>query len=409
MIEEVLEEQALVAEGQTGTAFEKVLVDVAKLGAKTVRGRNVPAYGIKPSSLKKDKKYKNKTLVDLSIKALEQMGHTNVDLPVDEEAEKMSTKGTGISGDPKTDVFIKDSKGEKWNISLKLPGDIQLGGPGPTTAKELLQLVFKDFKEKETEAMAAVMPVVEVKKKELEQEAEKSFGEMLQEQLNDLSAQLDAVSGRYYVHDNYVETLVQKLIKKDNPPTEEEARTFAENKLKQFKEQDLKDWDNWLSSERETTKEKFKDFIETDPKFTAYVIDEYLTGRRLFASNPEAIANALLSPAMFVKLKSFDQVADFIKADDGAFLNALNIDMRGRGRPFLGKEVSVKIDFKDKIYNKLLQAAILKSQCNAATNDNEEQLQEMVNKCQTVQTVAQEIAKEAVSVEILESDQVEET
>ena len=199
--------------------------------------------------------------------------------------------------------------------------------------------------------------------------------------------------------------MVKKLLKKDNPPTEEQARTFAENKLKEFKEQDLKDWDKWLLSEREITKKKFEAFLESDEKFTAYVIDEYLTGRRLFASNPEAIANALLSPAMFVKLKSFDQVAEFIKASDGAFLNSLRYDMRGRGRAFLGKEVSVKIGFKDKIYNKLLQAAILKSQCNAATNDNEEQLQEMVNKCQTVQTVAQEIAKEAVSVEIPEPDQ----
>lgn len=415
MIEEVLEEQALISEGTDGFAFERVIVDVAKFGSEAVKQgastSGTAEWNKIPSST-------GKNLLASSISALKQMGYDEEQIKgeirdgkpegVDSEASGFSTKGLAISGMPKTDVLIKDKDGKRWKISLKLSGDIQIGGAGPLTTIEILSKTLAEFG-------TGIQEIEE----DLENKARLELQALLQTQLDQLTELLKDSAGRYYPQKNFVESLTAKLMKdiqkkpekmkERNITNEKEARAYAQQVEKDFIARGLGDWDDWNLNVKGKLVEALKKFLTDNDDFFAFVIDEYLTGRRQFAEEGKeaAIANAYLSPDKWVTLETIDSTKEFLAANQGAFKLALDVDTRGRGRPNLSKEVSVKIEFKAKEYKKILeqlaQAAVIQGGCKNASAPAT--MQEEVSECQIPETIAENLAKEAeIEVDVDEGD-----
>ena len=389
MIEEVLEEQALVAEGtQLGTVFEDVLVDVAKNGSLNAAH---PNGGKIPPGLKKKSyngPHKNNTLLQLSIKSLEKMGWSLEEIKrgVDSDARKPDLKEKGIDGSPKTDVIIRDSDGNRWNISLKLSGDIQLGGAGVMTTIEILSKTLEEFSNG-----------IEMIEEDLERKARQEIQGRLQIHLDRLTGLLNESAGKFFVHNNYVETLAKKLFKDGKYPDLDSARDYARDREQEFHNLELRDWEQWNKKIKSQVVQALSDFFLQNDEFLTYVVDEYLTGRRQFEGKEVAIANAYLSPKQWVTLQTIEDTKRLLTANNGAFKQAITSDARGRGRSDLAKEVSVKIEFKAKKYEKILKqlaaAAVTKSKCSAAPVPAT--MQEEVGECQMPETIARDLAEQA--------------
>jgi hypothetical protein len=176
LVEQVMNEDS---EGQSGTAFEDVIVDVARRGFKkeeTNAEGEITQYatGGKKGSMKynpkpKNAPFKGQTFTQLAITCLKKMGYTEEQIKsgVDPKARKAS--GAKVSGDPKTDIII-DNK----YISLKLPGDIQLSSGAAASTNDTISAAFKEW---------AALPQVEgairdIEVEVLEAELEKLKGEM---------------------------------------------------------------------------------------------------------------------------------------------------------------------------------------------------------------------------------------
>jgi hypothetical protein len=398
MIEEVLEEQALVAEGtQLGTVFEDVLVDVAKNGSLNAAH---PNGGKIPPGLKKKSyngPHKNNTLLQLSIKSLEKMGWSleEIESGVDPDAGKPDLKEKGIDGSPKTDVLIKSPGNPKaWKISLKLPGDIQLGGAGAETSIEIFKKTLQAFGEQ-----------IEAIEEDVERKARIKLQKVLQTQLDRLTGLLEKSGGRFYPEKNYVENLTAKFTAQIQTKPEKmarlgitnakEAEQFAIERERIFKEQGYQDWNAWNKEVKSDAQEALRQFLE-NKEFMPFIIDEYLTGRRQFGEGDKAIAiaNAYLSPNKWVTLETLEDTKKLLTASGGAFAQAIVKDVRARGRDYLSKQVSVKIEFKEKVYDKinqqLAQAAVIQGGCNAEPDPTT--MQEEVGKCQIPKTIAADIA-----------------
>ena len=411
MIEEVLEEQALISESTDGFAFERVIVDVAKFGSEAVKQgastSGTAEWNKIPSSM-------SENLLASSIRALKQMGYDEEKIKgndargVDREASGFSTRGLDIRGMPKTDVIIKDKDGNRWKISLKLSGDIQIGGAGPLTTIEILSKTLSEFG---TE--------IEKIEKDLEAKARNELQLLLQTQLDQLTELLKDSAGIYYPKDNFVESLTAKLMKdiqkkpekmkERNITNEAEARTYAKQIQKEFIDRGLGDWKEWNLNVKGKLVEALKKFLTDNDDFFAFVIDEYLTGRRQFAEEGKeaAIANAYLSPDKWVTLETIDNTKEFLAANQGAFKLALDVDTRGRGRPNLSKEVSVKIEFKAKKYGEILeqlaQAAVIQGGCKNTSAPAT--MQEEASECQIPETIAKKLSEKAeIEVDVDEGD-----
>jgi hypothetical protein len=183
--------EQLMNEGQSGTAFEDVIVDVARRGfKKEVRdaegeitqyatgGKNgSKEYNPKP----KDAPFKGQTFPQLAITCLKLMGYTEEQIKngVDPEARKAS--GAGVSGDPKTDIIIGGKR-----ISLKLPGDVQLSSGAAASTNATIRAAFEKWKE---------IPQAQRYTEEITEEE-------LKKALNDVMNAMAATTGKiYYPHE----------------------------------------------------------------------------------------------------------------------------------------------------------------------------------------------------------------
>lgn len=314
MIEEVLEEQALLAEGQIGTAFERVIVQIA----------GGPPAGEDEANLE----HSGSTLGELAKKALQKMG---VQPGSDPKAKVISS--VGISGDPKTDVVIDGKK-----ISLKLPGNIQLGSGGVAITGKVFKQALREF---------------------AKQEAREEAAELLQEQLTELTGYLEQSAGKFYPAEGYEEALTKKFIGRGMDPTEaaEKARSLNEKAIRDA----TNDWAKWNTDIKKLLNDKMKDLLEKNPDYLTIIIDEYLTGRATFKNQPDYVADYLLSPDSFYDITTPEKTRELI---DDKFLQALKVQARGKGRPNLFKEVSVRFEFNQKVFETLKKAALIKESCS---------------------------------------------
>ena len=415
-------------EGQQGTAFEDVLIAVAK-GEKS--------YNKDEDALKKGKR-KNKagggeweklTLYDLAIETLRMMGYNDDQIKkgVDPGAKPVSK--SGISGDPKTDVVI-DGK----NISLKLPGTIQLGSGEGASTKAIFDLVMDEYIEtmmsfqSETRAFVqkSLEPVIEKDVKEFldsladvtgkrfypQQSSSVTRGEWrakINKQTQGHSGLLKARAEWDWEKGKYPSDGIPKAWKKGpdgnktedpkkavdadgNPlfPTELDYVTafIARALAKASEEQDKRSWEDIKKVLTDTVNKAIEKVIADDPLFYDLLIDEYLTGRRQF-TNEDHIATWYLSPQGFYPIRTREETANLAKE----MKDFLKFDARGKGRTFLGKAVAFRIDMDQKKYYEAIAKAALEEEQKKATQDMSEQEEESSMETSLEDKITNDVAK----------------
>ena len=344
--------KSVLNEAQLGTAFERVIVDLAKNGYDNLQDRKEASK--KPSTTKKN-------LLQLSVLALKQMGYNEdqINNGVDPDARVFSQ--SGITGDPKTDIII-DGK----QISLKLPGNIQLGSGGTRITRQVFENALAEFKEN----LDLIEDVVERTAKDL------AFKE-LNTQLNDLKGYLVASEGRFYPAENYQEALVLKFISRGFSEQEANDKAIA---LQQEDYVKLgKKWEDWNENIKPILNKKITNLVNTNRDYITIIIDEYLSGRKTFEEYPESIAHYLLSPESFYDISTPEKTRELI---DENFLKILKTQARGKGRPNLTKEVAVRFEFNQKKYKVLKEAATVAAGCDISNTEAVKgSLNESLSKC----------------------------
>jgi hypothetical protein len=470
LVEQLMNE---ASEGQSGTAFEDVIVDVASRGfKKEVRDAEGEitqyATGGEKGSKKynpkgKTKPFKGQTFTQLAITCLKLMGYTEEQIKngVDPEARKAS--GASVSGDPKTDIII-DGK----QISLKLPGDIQLSSGAAASTNATISAAFKEWAEL-PQVEGAIRDIeVEELEKELKKlkdamalttgkryyprekgtrgdwrkyvaDWEKEFGVSYEAQLaaraqDDWEENKYPSSGipanwkyKYELDANGKVKTKQTKRGKSKPVTKEAGpkdsqrlsdkgtpiplfptmRNYIDEFIKLAKEKmqykpstqqpvpesdpfPYEVYEQFRDNALKGIKDSLKKLASRSATFYYILVDEWLTGRR--AQTGEQVAHYLLSPWSFDEIKTEEQtkkVAEAWKAN-------VKLDMRGKAREFLGKEMAVRIDFKaDKYYKKKL-ADELAAAPKQEPSLNEEDEEEINSEEESIQNLAKEMAKSLV-------------
>jgi len=336
-----------LTEGQTGTAFEDVVVAVA-------RGDDPGEKGTLA--------YKGSSYEDLAIRALAKMNP-----PVlpggDPQARKVS--GKGISGDPKTDIIIDGKK-----ISLKLPGPIQFASGEAASSSEAMILALKDYLKNHPDEISDI---------------EHTHLETLKNSIDSLIQKLKQTVGKKYLPqgsggEGYITQLAVKArqdwdrgkwasgsqipthIKRQGSVRDVYPR--KKDYVNFFVKQGMKDvlkkarvphlsWERFSAEVMRDLKEKIGALASVDEGYYNLIIDEWLTGRRQFASSPEHIATHLLSPDGYYDISGVEQTA----ALASEWKDFIKWDVRGKGRNYLAKAVTVRVGFNaDKYYRSIEKA-----------------------------------------------------
>jgi len=346
---------------------------------------------------------------------------------VDPEARKAS--GAGMSGDPKTDIIIGGKQ-----ISLKLPGDIQLSSGAAKSTVETIESAFEEWKD---------LPETEVR-----------IRDIVETELKKLNAAMLATAGkRYYPHErgsrgkwrkhigdwegvfgvSTYETMLaaraQGDWEADNYPSggipvdwkrayDEEGKKVTVGPQSSGRFANMRDYidefiklakkkmqyrpltgqvepyeiyEKFKNNALKEIKESLKNLAYRSPTFYYILFDEWLTGRR--AQKGEHVAQWLLSPWGFDDITLKENTKKLAKAwaDDVSF------DMRGKARHFLGKEMAVRIDFKaDRHYKKKLAAAAAELAAKQEPSLTEEDGEEINSEEEFIQNLAKEMAKSLV-------------
>tara|TARA_R110000824_G_scaffold199210_3_gene383230 strand:+ start:4133 stop:5428 length:1296 start_codon:yes stop_codon:yes gene_type:complete len=406
-------------EGQKGTAFETVVVAVArgedpgKLGREKMGSHGGPWAGT--------------TFTDMARECLLQMGlqpkkvrleDGSVTDVYDADAMTYSSKGTGISGDPKTDIIVAGKQ-----ISLKMPGAIQLSSGEGASSEEAMKLALDEFLRRQTQ---------------IEKEAKWIVAKQLKDSVNNFFEILGETYGKRYLpsdpkKEGYLTKIAIKAKKDYNkkdkkgnvvgtwPSSSWEGKgslmkqgtireVFATEQewVKYFLQKAMHNaWKNDRNSDKsydvfqagvgKELKEKIKSLSVQNEEFFNILVDEWLTGRRQFATSPEAVAHYLLSPDGFYPIQTEAQTSrlssdwkDFIKTD-----------VRAKGREFLSKSITVRIGFDANNYYKGLGKAALE-QVTKTAEDNP--LPEGVSTSSDVDEIAQQMMDDLLGDVTLEVD-----
>ena len=366
-------------EGQKGTAFEDVVVAVAK-------GKNPGKKG----NLKMGDhggKWKGMLFKNLAIEALAKMG---LKPGGDKGAEKYSPPDgkdeEKFKGDPKTDIILDEKR-----ISLKLPGPIQFAsGEGPSS-EDAIKRSLEEF-------------LVSLSKQNLDAQGQKQIREALEASVEDFFVVLRQTYGKRYLPvdpdtNSYWDMIIDKVMKnwrgdKKNPkgkwPSGSEVPADVKRKgPPQEVFPDLNDWvsyyldraiNNAYTNDKnadisynkfkeEVTvvlQEKLADLMLQQDGFYKILIDEWLTGRRQFNKTPSAVAEYLLSPDGYYPIKTEQDTEALAKK----WKDYIKTDIRAKGRPFLSKSITVRIDFDANKYYKSLASALEDTAEEAASKAN---------------------------------------
>ena len=409
-------------EGQRGMAFEKVVADVAQGKDPGEKGDfEMGSHG---------GQWAGRRFVDLAKQSLWKMAAAGkFPIAKDEDGNRILGKVTKVKtdiekpasgGDPKTDLIIDDMK-----ISLKLPGSIQFAsGEGKSTGK-VFCLVMQEYEEEtqilqDASALAEKAIKKDIKplvKQFLESLAAtvgsrfypKEKGSLKSKEMRELvvgkgyeallraRAALDWKNNKYpsggipaaweangakgpqdhFGPDNkekYIEEFVNLALEKTKNDIPNLAKTNGKKWFEDFKKYE----------QGKITKAIDK-IIANDPRFYYILIDEFLTGRRQFEG--EQVADYLLSPDGFYEIKTREQT----QAVAAEWKDQIAVRTAGKGRDWLGKSLTVRIDFKaEDFYKGLRQAAIAKYGITGVDIINED------NNTSAVDITSQAIAKDIV-------------
>ena len=134
-------------------------------------------------------------------------------------------------------------------------------------------------------------------------------------------------------------------------------------------------------------KENITKLATVNQDYYRIIIDEWLTGRRQFADTPEHIATHLLSPDGFYDISTPQATAKLASK----WQDFIKWDVRGKGRNYLAKAVTVRVGFDADKYYKSLENAIEKV---VGANETLQEAEEQTSP--EVEFIAQEIASQLI-------------
>jgi|6_EtaG_2_1085325.scaffolds.fasta_scaffold13549_3 hypothetical protein len=404
--------EQVMNEGQKGTAFEAVVVAVA-------RGEDPGKAGTDKMG-KHGGKWAGMTFTDMARVCLSKMNlepdpKTGI---YDANAREYSSKGTGIKGDPKTDIIV-DGK----QISLKMPGTIQLASGEGASSEEAMRLALDEFLQRQTQAV---------------EEAKWIVAKQLKDSVNDFFEILGETYGkRYLPSDPKKEGYLMKVVakakedynmkdKKGNvvgnwPSSSWEGKSqltkqgtvrevfpTEEGWVKYFLQKSIRNaWSNdrvahksheaFKAGTGKELKTKIKALSGENEQFFNILVDEWLTGRRQFAASPEAVAHWLLSPDGFYPIRTESETV----ALSSEWKDFIKTDVRAKGREFISKSITVRIGFDAEKYYNSLENAVLMQAAKAA---QPRPIPEGVSTSSDVDEIAQQMMRDLLGDVTLEAD-----
>lgn len=259
-----------------------------------------------------------------------------------EEVGKKSPAWGGPAIQPKTDIRFGDK-----NISIKLSGDIQAASAEAANTAPQLQFIVDEWLNEN-----AAASVEDAAVKAAQEETVKLFAEAKSEMLKRGEKQL-ITHGRAtkMIADIEKEELkgkkadLKKIAKYKNALEALEEKGII-NQLGEVIVRDF-DYDDWQEKFGNEIRRKLKEIFTSVVKETAegpiaskslrnVLVDEILSGRRIFAEAPEAIAQYIVSPDHIFSLVPEDGSA--YEKTIATFAKIIKVDVRSKGGRSISKD-----------------------------------------------------------------------
>ena len=224
-------------------------------------------------------------------------------------------KRPASGGDPKTDIVIDGKK-----ISVKLPGQVQLASGEAKSTLEAIGPWMDDYlkqklKGDEKLVQDNVTKAWERAKKGLEKTLGKRFVSASKETRDKaLAAQ---AKRRGADPDKYIEKAEDLIAKGALEAT----------------------WEEWNDRKSKLVSD-FVESLTTDEELFNNIAYEFITGARRFSSEPEMVADYILSPDGFYDVSSKEKAAEYLNK----MRKGISLDLRGKGRDYAAKAVAARID-----------------------------------------------------------------
>tara|TARA_R110002110_G_scaffold39599_4_gene127606 strand:+ start:24095 stop:25168 length:1074 start_codon:yes stop_codon:yes gene_type:complete len=299
-IDEEMEAESLLSEETLGNKFEQAIVDAA-LGRKSEYDKDTFSMGAGKVSLSR--------LADLAISQIPGLRRGKAG-----EAFVFNKRPSG-GGDPKTDIVIDGKK-----ISIKLPGAVQLAsGEARSTLEALGPWMDEYLSQKLRGGSALVQKQVSKSWEEAKKELEKTIGKRYvtsdEKKRNDQLA-LQA-KRRGIVPSKYIEKAEELIAKGALEAT----------------------WEEW-NERKPTIVNNFVKALSSDEELFNNIAYEFITGAKRFESEPEMIADYILSPDGFYDVSTKEKAAEYLDK----MRKGISLDLRGKGRDYAAKAVAARID-----------------------------------------------------------------
>ena len=259
-----------------------------------------------------------------------------------EKVGKKSPAWGGPAIQPKTDVRFGDK-----NISIKLSGDIQAASAEAANTAPQLQFILDEWLNEN-----AAASIEDAAIKAAQEETAKLFAEAKSEMLLRGKQQL-------ITHGRAVKMMadIKKEKLKGNKADLEKIEKYK-NALEALEEQGIInelgevvvrdfDYDHWQEKFGNEIRKKLKEIFTSVAKETAQgpiaakslrnvMVDEILSGRRIFAEAPEAIAQYIVSPDHVFSLMPEDGSA--YEKTIATFAKIIKVDVRSKGGRAISKD-----------------------------------------------------------------------
>jgi hypothetical protein len=309
-IEEITETNlGLLKEETLGNKLEQAIVDAA-LGKDGIYDKDV--FKLSKSDPQ------GVSLRKLADRSIEHMGLSRG------QAKKayVFAERPKAGGDPKTDIVIDGKK-----ISVKLPGGVQwASGEARSTLDAVSPWIDDYLNKKLKESEKAVQKEIEEAWKEAKRGLGKTIGKRF-------------VSADKEKRDAALSAQAQRRGKNPDEYIKKAEELIAKKVLEAT-------WEEWNKSKHELVN-SFVKAVTTDDELFKNIAYEFITGARQFSSEPEMVAEYILSPDGFYDVSSKEKAAKYLDK----MKSGVSLDLRGKGRDYAAKAVVARIDVQaDRVY-----------------------------------------------------------
>jgi len=336
-----------------GNQFEAVIVArILGLDARTKKDDDIEEANKNThcGTLYYNCKHKGKKLVDLADEAIAKMTAALGTM----KSASVNTGGEGLSGDPKTDIFAFDDAGKQYQISVKLPGGIQLASPeGRRTANDIKN-AFNLYKAELGKQWKSHLKKKNISKEPIAKGIKKELEERLQDEQKQLDTLVDKIMKLGYIEVGDSEK-EKKLVGKK---WVNDLKTLTELKTRVINEELAVRDIAVIEAEKNIALEMNK-FLQGSTRLLYKFLDEALTGKQAFAEKGQEkhIAQYMLSPDEFYKMGDFRNKVYGEKLKILAGKLKFGVRARGRRNKMIGRyrTTSYRVDIMEKIQKEVTE------------------------------------------------------